>query len=217
MSIAKNVVAVNMQKSRKPHTYHHGDLRNALIRTSLEILRNEGANALTLRAVARRANVSHAAPYRHFESKEALLAAIAEEGFRELTTRLSAARERSSTNPRGLFEEIAWAYVKFAQDNPDHLRVMFSDLITDWDAYPALRAAGLEAFQLLVDMVRDGQAAGFVRQGSAQHMAVAGWSTVHGLALLLIAKQVRLTIGETDAETLARTCARFYVEGIARK
>lgn len=203
-----------MAKTTKPPTYHHGDLRNALIAVGLEILAQDGVSALSLREVARRAKVSHTAPYRHFVSKEALLVAIAEEGFHELTARLAEAGGKHTTNPRKLFEEIAWAYVKFAQDKPDHLRVMFSDLITDWDAYPTLRAAGLEAFHLLVNMVRGGQAAGVIRKGNAEHMAVAGWSSVHGFALLLIAGQIRLTIGEADAEQLARACARFYVEGI---
>lgn len=208
---------LTMPKTKNPPAYHHGDLRNTLLETSLKILAEDGAEALTLREVARRAHVSHTAPYRHFESKEALLAAIAEEGFRELIVRSANARDASAKNPRRIFEEIVWAYIKFAQDKPAHFRVMFSDLIRDWDMFPSLRATGLDAFNQLLEIVRAGQAAGFVRKGNAQHIAVAGWSTVHGLALLLIAGQIRLTVGEADAEELARACARMYVEGIAKK
>ena len=131
-----------MAKIKTAPPYHHGDLRNALIEAGLQILAQDGIQALTLREVARRANVSHTAPYRHFASKEALLVAIAEQGFHELTARLQAASAQPARSPRVLFEHIAWAYVKFALDKPGHLRVMFSDTITDWDAYPSLRSAG---------------------------------------------------------------------------
>ncbi|MDD5369851.1 MAG: TetR/AcrR family transcriptional regulator [Anaerolineaceae bacterium] len=195
--------------------YHHIDLRNTLIEESLKILAQDGENALTLREVARRARVSHTAPYRHFKNKEALLAAIAEEGFRELMSRLEAARERCIGKPGILLEEIAWAYVKFSQDKPDHWRVMFSDLIPNWDSHPSLRTTGLAAYNLLVGTLLDLQKAGIVRPGNAREMAVAGWSTVHGLSLLLIAGQIRLTLGDAQAEELARMCARYFAEGIA--
>src|SRR5689334_1657694 len=104
-------------KPRKPaaeHAYHHGDLRNALIQAGLKILAKEGAQALTLREVARRANVSHAAPYRHFASKEALLAAIAEEGFNEFAARLQVVAQNNTSDPRAQLYEATRAYVQFA-------------------------------------------------------------------------------------------------------
>jgi len=197
--------------------YHHGDLRNALIAAGLKILAQEGAQALTLRAVARQAQVSHAAPYRHFASKEALLAAIAEEGFNELSQRLSETRENFGSDPRQLLQGIAWAYIKFAQDKPDHWRIMFSNLIADREAYPSLMTAGLSSFNLLVDMIRAGQASGGISEGDPQLLALAGWSMVHGLSMLLIEDQVRLTVGERAAEPLARALADIYLFGVAKK
>src|SRR6266700_5995996 len=75
---------------KRPKTYHHGDLRNALIQAGLEMLSESGAAALDLRKVARKAGVSHAAPYRHFADKQALIAAINEEGFHRLAERIQA-------------------------------------------------------------------------------------------------------------------------------
>ncbi|HEV2461595.1 MAG TPA: TetR/AcrR family transcriptional regulator, partial [Ktedonobacterales bacterium] len=166
--------------------YHHGDLRAALIRAGLAILAEEGIQALSLRAAARRAGVSHAAPYRHFADKEALLAAIAEEGFNMFAAEVEAARARYPGSPREQLEETAWAYVRFALAHPDHLRVMFGGSIRDPQAYPGLREAGSRAFAVLVDIIRAGQDAGTMIAGEARLLAFVAWTQVHGLSLLLI-------------------------------
>src|SRR6266478_9089319 len=103
---------------QKPKPYHHGDLRHALIQAGLEMLAEGGAAALDLRKVARKAGVSHAAPYRHFADKQALIAAINEEGFHRLAERIQHALQEV---PDDAFEQlfgIARAYVQFAQENP---------------------------------------------------------------------------------------------------
>src|SRR5262245_40005842 len=89
-SAPSGVSAAGPKKGR----YHHGDLRRALLEAALELIRAEGQAVLTLREVARRAGVTHAAPYRHFKNKEALLAAVAEEGFRDMTQRMRDEMER---------------------------------------------------------------------------------------------------------------------------
>jgi AcrR family transcriptional regulator len=204
--------------------YHHGDLRAALVRAGLAILAEEGAQALTLRAAARRAGVSHNAPYRHFADKEALLAAIAEEGFVELGARLEEARARVSGLPgsaRAQLEETGWAYVRFALTHPDHVRVMFGSLVADQGRYPGLRAAGARAFDVLVQIIRAGQAAGAVIAGEPRQVAFAAWGMVHGLALLLIDRQVPAALRAGDdgddgdgQEALVRLCLRQHYEGL---
>jgi AcrR family transcriptional regulator len=196
--------------------YHHGDLRAALIRAGLAILAEEGIQALSLRAAARRAGVSHAAPYRHFADKEALLAAIAEEGFNMFAAEVEAARARYPGSPREQLEETAWAYVRFALAHPDHLRVMFGGSIEDPQAYPGLREAGSRAFAVLVDIIRAGQDAGTIIAGEARLLAVVAWTQVHGLSLLLIGHQVPRDVSAAlDAEKLARTCSRLFYTGLA--
>lgn len=201
--------------SEPARPYHHGDLRTALIRAGLDILTEEGVHALTLRAAARRAGVSHNAPYRHFADKEALLAAIAEEGFVELTASLEGAMSRAPQSPRAQLEETGWAYVQFAVTHPDHLRVMFGGLIADPQAHPALLAAGSRAFTVLVTIIQTGQEMGAVVAGSPQQLAFAAWGMVHGLALLLSDRQVPPALRTMyDQEQLVRLCLRQHYDGL---
>ncbi|MBI3152701.1 MAG: TetR/AcrR family transcriptional regulator, partial [Chloroflexi bacterium] len=100
----------------KKKTYHHGDLKNALIKAGVEILAKDGVSGLSLRKVAMRAGVSHAAPYSHFADKQALIAAISTEGFRQLYERVSGVAEEYKSQPQKQLVEAAWAYVQFALD-----------------------------------------------------------------------------------------------------
>src|SRR6266702_8384163 len=123
---------------QRPKAYHHGDLRNALIEAGLELLSEGGASALDLRKVARKAGVSHAAPYRHFADKQSLIAAINEEGFHRLAEQIqSTLREVTGDAVEQLFG-IARAYVHFAQENPWLMREMFSGLTIEREAFPGL-------------------------------------------------------------------------------
>jgi AcrR family transcriptional regulator len=195
-------------------SYHHGDLRNALIAAGLDILAKDGAHALTLREVARRARVSHAAPYRHFESKEALLAAIAEEGFNEFAARLRAVAQNNIGDSRMQLYEATQAYVGFAKDRPDHFRVMFSNLITDRDAYPSLIESGLTAFNLLADIMNAGQKNGAIIDGDSRHLALVGWAAVHGFSMLLIEDQIKYCIKDADIQHLMTLLAITFYRGV---
>jgi len=123
--------------------YHHGNLRSALLKASLNLIRQKGSRGFTIREVARRGGVSHTAPYRHFRDKDDLLAAIAEEGF----FRLTASLKGSATKDWQPF-----AYVEFALERPEEFGVMFS---TDWDEklHPTAKAAARESFETLVSLV----------------------------------------------------------------
>src|ERR1700726_2167298 len=105
--------------------YHHGDLRAACLRAAMELLEEDGAAGLSVRAVARRAGVSPGAPYRHYADRDALVSAVAAEGYRELAGYLSAAHPSPST-PDDL-AAVAVAYVQFALDRPALFRVMFAE------------------------------------------------------------------------------------------
>jgi len=100
--------------------YHHGDLKNALINAGIAILAEEGAGALSLRKVARRAGVSHAAPYAHFADKQTLIAAIAADGHRQIYDCLTAVIKDDAGDVQSLFLHDVWAYVQFGLDSPAH-------------------------------------------------------------------------------------------------
>ncbi len=161
--------------------YHHGDLGPALLRAATEILEQDGLPALTLRAIARRAGVSHMAPAHHFGDLSGLLSELAAHGYRLFSDRLLHAQEHPGA--RSLSRATGQAYVGFARDHPGLFRLMFRSERLDFTR-PALADAA-------------GQAAGALRRsaGAAEHAPgaraalarmVFDWSVVHGFAMLLI-------------------------------
>lgn len=200
--------------AEKP-TYHHGDLRQALIDGAIALITEQDVNTLSLREVARRVGVSHAAPYRHFQDKESLLAAVAEEGFIGLTAAMQRGIEQAPDDPLQQLEATGIAYVQFAIAHPSHYRVMFGSFRAEQIAHPERAQAGWQAFQVLIDRIEAGQQAGAVRSGDAMQLAWVAWSTVHGLAMLVI--DGRLPIAQPEAvEALAEFVTRTLTTGLAR-
>ena len=156
-------------------TYHHGDLRSACVSAALELLEEGGATALSLRAVARRAGVSPAAPYRHYADREALVSAVAAVGYRELAERLAAAHPAPST-PEQL-ASVAVAYVQFALEQPALFRIMFGE---PCDRDNDERVAATAAVSLYLREI----VARCFPQADAEALAPAIWALVHGLAFL---------------------------------
>ena len=167
--------------SRKRASYHHGDLEATLILTAGKMLEKEGVEALKLREVARRAGVSHNAPYRHFPQREALLAALAAEGFEWLR-----AAQRKATEAGGM-RAMGEAYVHFALAHPQRFRLMFGGQISI-ARHARLREVASRAF----DGLSGALAARFPEARGAQDASVAAWSLVHGLALLLMGERIAL-------------------------
>jgi AcrR family transcriptional regulator len=175
---------------RTPRSYHHGNLKQALLEASLKLIRKVGSEGLTLREVARQAGVSHSAPYRHFRDKEELLAAVATEGFNRLTESLkNAAAPGSRAMDR--FRLSGRGYVQFALKYPQHFAVMF-DAPRRFDLYPEMHAAGECAFNTLVRYVEACQAEGSLPPGDSRPLALPAWAMVHGIAKLAIGGQLSL-------------------------
>ena len=156
-------------------TYHHGDLRAACLSAALELLEEGGATALSLRAVARRAGVSPAAPYRHYVDREALVSAVAAVGYRTLAERLVAAHPAPAT-PEQL-ASVAVAYVQFALEQPALFRMMFGE---PCDRDNDERVAATAAVSLYLREI----VARCFPQADAEALAPAIWALVHGLAFL---------------------------------
>jgi len=181
--------------------YHHGDLRRALIQAGAEILEEGGE--LSLRAVARRAGVSHAAPYHHFPDRRALLAAIAVEGFVALRDAEIAAAERVGREPVRALAETGVAYVRFAVEGPARFRMMFSAELADRTALPELEAAQREAYGVMVGEMRRTYPEATPEE--IERSALGAWSIVHGLANLILEAQVGEEARTPEgAEALAR-------------
>ena len=175
------------RKSRR--TYHHGNLRRALLDEALATIRAEGVDALTLREIGARLGVSRTAMYRHFADKRTLLAAVATEGFRTLRQQLRAAWEDGGRG-RAAFESMGVAYVRFAVANPSHYRVMFGGFVDAKACDPELATEAAGAFQALVDALVSLQGDAIVRSDNTLTMARFVWAVVHGVAMLGIDHQL---------------------------
>jgi AcrR family transcriptional regulator len=201
--------------TRRGDGYHHGDLRRALIEAGREILAEKGLDSLSLREVARRANVSQAAPYHHFADKAELVGAIVESGFGELTEELrSGALEEGGSSLEHL-AGMGLAYVRFAVSNPGLFRLLFRpELRNGTESGPvakAMETAGSASYQVFLNTVREALQKGPV-VGSVEDVALAAWSIVHGLATLLVDGPV--DIGERPPEELARVVLLALGNGI---
>ncbi len=198
---------------RTPRSYHHGNLKTALLEAALAIIRKAGPEAFTLREVARCAGVSHNAPYRHFRDKEDLLAALAAEGFNHLTASMAKAAE-TGIGAMERFQMIGRGYVQFALCYPQHFAVMF-DVPMKPGQYPETQKAGERAFGVLLRHVEACQAEGVLPPGDAMPFALLAWSMVHGVAKLAISGRLPLpgtaeVLRFTDAATAA------LAQGLAR-
>ncbi len=204
-----NVKVVNMagtrKRSTKPaegrrNTYHHGDLKRALTDAALALVAEKGPKGFTLSEAARRAQVSVAAPYRHFADKAELLAAAAEQGFIQLHQALCAARD-STTDPTSRAIEVGRTYVRWAVTHPDYYQVMFG-ADTFKAENPDLLAAAAAAFEISLDAIAVCQEAGVMRGQDPREIAGPMWSLAHGVASLAISGDLRNVGIEDDPETM---------------
>ncbi|KAB2973177.1 TetR/AcrR family transcriptional regulator [Streptomyces sp. SS1-1] len=179
--------------SRRP--YHHGDLRRAVLTAALDVIATDGPSALSLRDLARRAGVSHAAPAHHFKDRTGLLTAIAAEGFGLLSAALGEAADLRDAGVR---------YVRFAREHPAHFQVMFTPglLRTDDLELATARALAGEALRGAVSGVRP-EDLGI----DARMAGVAAWSLAHGFATLLLSHNLDGPVGDQDPEEVFRALA----------
>jgi AcrR family transcriptional regulator len=170
--------------------YHHGDLRQALIRAGIELIGEQGVRGLSLRAVARRAGVSHNAPYNHFPDKAALLAAIVEGGFEDLGAALNEAYQSTRGTPLEKVNATGVAYVRFALSHSALFRLMFRPEMREQSKGDLRELSPFEnpkaAFGILLHGLRAGQETGVIVTRDEHLLALASWSLVHGLAELLL-------------------------------
>src|SRR5271163_4075395 len=170
--------------SKKASSYHHGALRAALIRSAREILESEGYEALTLRAAARRAGVSQAAPYNHFADKAALLASIAALGFQEFAAAMR--HEMSAADdPLARLTATGIAYVAFATSNPGLFKLMFGPSFHQASGDADLDVARTAAYEVLRGAVHAVPRPEPRDAGDDDLDSLRSWALVHGLATMI--------------------------------
>jgi len=172
-------------------SYHHGDLRNALLTKALSLIEKKGPEAISLRELARQVGVNHRAAYRHFEDKRALTAAIAETGYAALADALEACWLKAQRKqPRARVEALMDRYLELAFDAPARYRVTFGNRVNEDGRFPELEAAAQRAFAVLV------QAMGQLRENASPNekrdAVFALWSMAHGYLRLVWAQRIQV-------------------------
>lgn len=189
-------------------TYHHGDLRNALLDATIELVRERGARGFSVSEAARRAGVSVSAPYRHFADRDAMLAATAQHAFAELETRFAALTLETTLPARAA--QIAVAYVEFAREDPARFEVMFASGV-DKSSHPELLGQTARIQARLETAL-----APHLSQGEVVDRAAELWSIAHGVASLTVSGNLRHVVDPPRIDTIAASAAQAWASGVTR-
>ena len=186
-------------KVKRPSRYHHGNLKETLVRVAIEVIEERGEASFTIRELAKLVGVSHAAAYRHFRSKRELLAQIAEEGFHTLQASFDDALEQNAGRScRAKIKALGSCYVRYALEHSGHFRAMFHIELKSHRDLPSLKDAAGRAFDTLLETVTEGIARReFVRR-PARGLAMVAWSAVHGASMLFLDEQIDSPTGPEE-------------------
>jgi AcrR family transcriptional regulator len=202
-----------------PKPYHHGDLRRVLIDAALQLVGEGGAEAVSVREAARRAGVSPGAPFRHFPSRDALMAAVAEEAQRRFRAEIEAALATAAPgDPLGRFRCLGLAYLRWAMHNPTHFEIISSRRLFDHDRAVAVSRDNAELIELTERTLAEAFAAGQLRPVDLKQVQIAGRALVYGFARMNIDGHFpRWGVAGSDAEQTAEAIIDLFIEGIARR
>jgi AcrR family transcriptional regulator len=190
------------------------DSRERILKVAVKLITKEGLATLSMREVARRAGVSHQAPYHYFENREAILAAIAEEGFNKFNAALESA---SGSNAVARLIAAGRAYIGFALSHPAHFQVMFRPELVNLDKYPSALAEANRGFGILQSLINVVVKEKFMPASRAHGMVILSWAFVHGLSGLLLEGPLARRAGDDlksndDIESALRTF-EFLISG----
>jgi AcrR family transcriptional regulator len=202
-----------------PKPYHHGDLRRGLIDAALVLVEEAGAEALSMREAARRAGVSPGAPFRHFENRDALMTAVAEEAQRRFRAEINAAvGEAPAKDPLARFRALGMAYLRWAMRNPAHFEIISSGKYFDHDDAAELSRDNAELIGMTGQVLAQAFALGQLRVADLKQVQIAGRALVYGFARMNIDGHFpRWGIAEADAVRTAEAVLDLFIEGIARR
>lgn len=194
--------------------YHHGNLKEALVRAALALIAEKGPAGFTFADAARWAGVSAAAPYRHYRDREDLLADVARRGFDEFTDRLSKAWDQGRPDPQSAFQRLGKTYLAFARSEPAFYSAMFEAGVPP-DASPELRAAGDRAFAVVRSACEALSALlPQAKRPPALMMALHIWALSHGIASLFARGDGSQRSLPMSAEDLLEAGVLVYLNGL---
>lgn len=197
--------------TNQTESYHHGDLRAALLTEAADMITEGGVANVTMRALGQRLGVSRAAPYRHFVDKSDLLVAVAAAGFKRLRTHLESIELTPSGSGVDGLRRMGEEYVRFALENPAHYRLMYGEGAVTREDHPQLLEAANTLFDRFISIIEAHQRSGVIRREDPRTQAYAAWGAVHGLASLIIEGQIMATI---DVDALIRQTVQTLLVGM---
>lgn len=192
-------------------SYHHGDLRRAILESTLEIIDNQGLEAVSLRAVARRLKVSEAAPYHHFSGKQELLAVLAADAYRSFGERLTRAVGSAADDPFARLGALARAYIEYGLESRGRYRLMFGNHMVDLGEYEDVEVAGRPTRTILERVV-----AGCVGSATVDAAVIENisWSLCHGLTSLIGESEIVFEGESGDGDRLVEAGISILIAGI---
>jgi AcrR family transcriptional regulator len=204
-----------MPKTNKtpPRTgYHHGNLRQALIDATIQLVEEGGPESVSVREAAKRAGVSPGAPFRHFNSKTSLMTAVAEQAMSHFRSEITNAVEQLASNdPIGRFAAIGAAYLRWAFQNPTHFQIISTRNLLDWNGSEPLRRDNDAVRALLEDSMVEAQNRGMLRSNNIIETQIAARALVYGLARMHIDGHFAqwAEIGQTGEQTAQNVLSHF--------
>jgi AcrR family transcriptional regulator len=199
-------------------SYHHGDLRRVLIDAALKLAEEGGPEAISVREAARRAGVSPGAPFRHFESRTALMAAVAEEAQQRFRAEIDAALAKTPAgDPLKRFRSFGLAYLRWAMKNPAHFEIISSGRHFDHDGTSAVSRDNAEVVALTERMLADAFAQGQLRSADLKRIKIAGRALVYGFARMNIDGHFpRWGVPRAEIEPMAEAVIDLFIAGIGK-
>ena len=210
--------AIAKRRPAAPKPYHHGDLRRVLIDAALKLAEEGGPEAVSVREAARRAGVSPGAPFRHFDSRAALMTAVAEEAQRRFRAEIEAVLEDApARDPLKRFRAFGLAYLRWAMKNPAHFEIISSGRHFDHDAASGVSRDNAELIALTEQMLGEASAAGTLRAADLKAMLIAGRALVYGFARMKIDGHFpRWGVTEGKVDRMAEAVVDLFIAGIAK-
>ena len=206
-----------MSNNKVKESYHHGDLPNALIDAALLILARDGAENFSLREVAKAAGVSHAAPYRHFKDKTALLEAIAIRGYGRLEAVCKISYEKYPHDPNRQLLEAGLGYLTLVLEQPEIAHLMFSGILTKNQMSKALEEAGNKAVQSLGWIIENGKRQGIYSDQKTEKLTMTTLACVHGVAMMLLGGLLKKPETKQQLKALAKQVSETILQGLLKR
>jgi AcrR family transcriptional regulator len=210
--------AKSKRRSPAPKPYHHGDLRRVLIDAALRLAEEGGAEQVSVREAARRAGVSPGAPFRHFETRDALMTAVAEEAQRRFRAEIEIAlAETAAGDPLRRFRAFGLAYLRWAMRNPAHFEIISNGRHFNHDGATDLSRDNAELIATTERLLADAFAQGQLRPADLKTVQIAGRALVYGFARMNLDGHLpRWGVAEQDVARTAEALLDLFIDGIAK-